>query len=229
MSRDHVDGDGLPLMGPDKLEKWRAEALRNLPSPEDWANLVAYLRWENELAQRRIQMPNVPEGFTAAERSLRVVILFLQRHPVLMCEKGIAPLIHLHGAMVDVASGTAPPLFQPKVKRTGRPRKGVRADVIQAFAARAMSELIEAGDSVPEAATKVANALRKGRPADLGNLEPKTVKNWRNRILAGIGDGASADAISLYKQPLPPEFGLTHRDVGENLLKQLSERGSEIG
>ena len=171
MSGDNVDGDGLPLIDHETFAKWRAEALENQPSPKDWADLVALLRWENELDRRGVEMTHVPKGFTAAARSLKTLLLFLQNHRVLMQDGAIAPLMRLNAGMIDVASGTASPLFQPATKRAG-PVKGVTMDIIQAFAARAMSELMEAGDSRMKPQSKPQRASQ-GTPRDMGNLDPK--------------------------------------------------------
>ena len=176
MSGDNVDGDGLPLIDHETFAKWRAEALENQPSPKDWADLVALLRWENELDRRGVEMTDVPKGFTAAARSLKTLLLFLQNHRVLMQDGAIAPLMRLNAGMIDVASGTASPLFQPATKRAGPPAKGVTMDIIQAFAARAMSELMEAGNSRDEAAVENRQRASQGTPRGHGQSRSKNGK-----------------------------------------------------
>ncbi|CAN2533031.1 hypothetical+protein [Methylocapsa aurea] len=229
MSEDEIDGNGLPFMDDETLAKWRAEALESLPLADDWADLVACLRWANELDRRGIEMEKLPKGLTAAERSLNAILLFMQRQPSLMREGGIAPLMRLHSAMVDVADGIASPLFKPVAKGSGRPGNGITVDTIKGFAARAMSELMEAGDTENDAATKVAKAIRKGRHSDMGDIETKTIKNWRDRLNSGIGPGASAIAIQQYKEELPHDLGSTPRERGQALLRVLAERGRMLG
>jgi len=44
-----LNDDGVPLPDPELMKKWREAALRDLPTPQDLANLITAMRWASEL------------------------------------------------------------------------------------------------------------------------------------------------------------------------------------
>ncbi len=96
-----VDGDGLPFPDDAKLAQLQAEGLSNPPRPEDWAGLTAMLRHAAEIGRSGKSNPDLPPGMTEIQMSLRAVVEFLQRKPILMDEDAVGPLLRLEIAIVD--------------------------------------------------------------------------------------------------------------------------------
>lgn len=225
---EQVDGDGLPFPDEKTIAAWRAEALRNPPDPMDVADLMVCLRWAAELDRQGVENPRLPAGMTAVERALNAVWVFLQKQPSLMRSGDAAPLGRLHAAIVDLADGRPSPLFKPVNTKRGNPGRSINYEIIQAFAARALCELIEAGEDPGESAGRVAKAVRAGR-RDMPNVTHETVKNWRERLEQGPGPGASENAIFNYEQLKEDNLGDTPKQRGEALIKIIKTRGHAIG
>lgn len=60
-----LDDDGVPLPDPELMKKWRAEALRDLPPPEDFAALIAGMRWASELDRIGAENRDLPDRLTS--------------------------------------------------------------------------------------------------------------------------------------------------------------------
>jgi hypothetical protein len=226
-SRD-TDGDGLPFIDDATLKEWRAEALRNLPAPNDMADLLVLLRWNAQVDREGIENAELPNGLTACERSISAILAFLQNQNFSQTHGGSEPLTRLHAGILDIADGIAPALFKPKKRHAGRPGKGITYAALQGLAARTLTELIEGGGNKFEAANRVAKSLKKPS-TDMQDVTGETVTNWRERIVQGVGPGAPAEAVAHYKEPLPLRLGSTPKMRGENLLKIIAERGAVFG
>jgi hypothetical protein len=222
------DGGGLPFADNKTIDAWRAEALRELPQPNDWADFIAMLRHSAELDRQGYAHPGMPENATGCVHALKAVISLLQRQPGLMRRGDLALLLRLHGALVDLAAGRASPIFKPVHRAAGAPGKGATFAHIQGLAARALAELVDGGMPVRDAAQRVARALKTGRK-DMGDVTPETIINWRERIEQGPGPGAPEDAIRSFLEPLPPSMGDTPLKRGNNLVKVLKERSAMLG
>ena len=94
------------------------------------------------------------------------------------------------------------------------------ARIYQAIGARALSELIEAGDDKQQSAKRIAAELNK---LDIGDVKAETVINWRERLEQGKGAGASLQAVIEYRELAP---GDTPKERGENLLKAIAQRAA---
>jgi len=222
------DADGVPLPDPELTKKWREAALRDLPTPQEFADLIAAMRWGAELDRIGAANKELPDRVTSIEYMLRMLTTFFSASRVLE-GNGIAPLIRLHAAIVDLANGRQSELLVPVIKKPGHPGKGVTHALTQALAARALSELVDSGEPLDQAANRVAQALRKGRK-DMHDVTGTKVKNWRARLQEGPGArGVSDDALKHYLAPLPANFGSTSKMRGENLLKVFRERGEAFG
>jgi hypothetical protein len=228
MQKNYND-EGLPLPDPELIAKWRKEALQNLPSPDDWADFIAHVRWAAELDRIGAMNKDLPDRLTSIDYMLRAFLTCFLKISVLGKNGNLAPLMRLRAAIVDLANGRQSELFTPVNKKPGHPGKGVALAYVQGFAARALSELVDSGEPVKTAAGRVANALRKGRK-DMRGVDSNTIKNWRARLEEGPNArGAPDDALKQYLAPLPPGIGTTSKLRGESLLKALRENGEGLG
>jgi hypothetical protein len=225
--------DGVPWPDPELMKKWREAALRDLPPPqdlaEDFADLIAAMRWASELDRIGATNKELPDRLTSTEYMLRSLLHCFLTIPTLLKGGHLAPLMRLKAAIVDLANGRQSDLFVPVIKKPGAPRKSAVHAFVQGMAARTLAELVDSGEPVKQASNRVANAVRNGRK-DMRDVTGDTVKNWRARLDEGPGArGAPDDALQHYLAPLPLDFGSTSKMRGENLLKMLRERGETIG
>ncbi|MDE8345222.1 MAG: hypothetical protein POH28_03450, partial [Acidocella sp.] len=123
-----------------------------------WARLYGELMQISVDNRAGIDPPGCPPGFMAAEAGLQAVVRFLSQVPELMTPGAVAPLSRLSAAMADLREGRAPPLLAPRPKPHRASRCSHDAAVV-GFAARCMSELMEAATPAPQAAKAVAAAL----------------------------------------------------------------------
>jgi hypothetical protein len=219
--------DGIPFPDPELMKKWHEAALRDLPSPQDVADLIVSLRWAAELDRIGAANKELPDRLTSIEYMLRSLRACLSTVPVLMEDGALAPLARLHTEIVDLAKGHKSKLFVPITTKPGNQGKGTAQDCIQGMAARALSEFIDAGEPAKQSADRIAQALRKGR-RDMRDITGDTVKNWRARLNEGPGArGVSQDALNHYLAPL--DIGSTPKARGEALIKAFRHRGEAIG
>jgi hypothetical protein len=63
--------DGFPYPNPELMKKWREAALRDLPPPqdlaEDFADLIAAMRWASELDRVGAANKELPDKLTSTE------------------------------------------------------------------------------------------------------------------------------------------------------------------
>jgi hypothetical protein len=223
--------DGVPWPDPEHIKKWREAALRDMPAPqelaEDFADLIAAMRWASELDRIGAKNKDLPDRLTSTEYMLGALATCFLTIPLLREGGQLAPLMRLQAAIVDLADGRQSDLFVPVIKKAGNPGKGVAYAMLRGLGARALDELVDSGEPVKQASDRVAKAVRKGRK-DMHDVTGETVKNWRERLMEGPR-GAQDDAWKHYREALPPETGSTSKMRGETLLKSLRERGEIFG
>jgi hypothetical protein len=222
---EELDEDGLPRPDDATLAALRAEAKREPPSPDFWADLYASLVWAAELERCGARNAELPEGATTSEYALHAVIAFLQATPSLNRLAAIGPLLRLDTALVELADGRVSPMFKPVKKRGGSPGAGVPPVAI-GLAARAMDELIRAGSGRSEAARQVAIALQT---AGYRRVSAKTVANWRDGCNEGPGGRVPGDAVKSFRDPLPPGMGDTPARRAASLLERLKRARALLG
>lgn len=208
------------------FEQWQREVPEPLPSPDDVAEMIAYIRANAAVDREVWSKREPPDELSAVQGCLVGVLRLLEKQPGLMERGDLAPLLRLNGALSDLTVGRVSTLFKP-AKKAGRPVSSQR-ELLQAIAARALSELIQAGEDRDQAASRIARAL-KAKRRDMSDVSATTVVNWRQRLMQGPGPGASEDAAQQYCMPLPDHFGETPKSRGEALLKKLARRGDAIG
>jgi hypothetical protein len=207
------------------FEQWQPESP---PSPDDVAELLAHIRATAAVDRNVWLKREPPDELSAVQGCLLAVLRFLEKQPGLMERGDLSPLLRLNAALSDLTVGIVSDLLKPRKKKRGRPGVGSQRQILQATAARALSELIEAADDQDQAASRIARAL-KGKRRDMGEVTAATVVNWRERLMQGPGPGASEEAVQQYRMPLPDHFGETPKLRGEALLKKLAQRGDAIG
>ena len=192
-------------------------------SQEAWATLYGSLRQAIEIQKAGGEFDNAPTGAMAAEAGLQAVVDFLQACPELMQAGAVGPLTVLSAALRDLQKGKRPSFLLPRNVTGGRPGTGEARAAVIGFAARAMKELMDAGETAPEAAKAVHKAIKVGKAAGWKKTSPATIKNWRARCEEGPGPDISSRAIEHYKAPLPQDMGDTPTVRAKNLIKVLSE------
>ena len=192
-------------------EKWLVEASQHRPKADAWAMLFAGLRLDDHRDQRRRQRQEQEEldPEQARQENLRFVAgsftrvyEFLNQHQMFREESTQRALAMMAAALMDVAGGRSSDLFIPPKPR-GRPKKPILETQVMGIAARALTELMEAGVSEDDAAAQVARAARAGRCSGYRKIDVKLVKGWRHRLNQGPAPGTPDMALARYKTPLP--------------------------
>lgn len=220
-----ADIEQLAKQDPAREEQWRAEAMANPPSLEDWVNLVVKLRRAAELDKCWYMLPDTPPGLIPAEYALRAVMDFLINQRDLK-ELGTGPLARLLADIGDLLfDGHIAPMLRPSNRRRGNPGKGEGAAMVQGKAAQAFTELVEGGMPRIEAAKEVAAALRDASKRGLGKVTAQTVINWQARLSQGPGPGAPELAVQAYRDPVA-DLGDNPLERGKILVAALRERAA---
>jgi hypothetical protein len=191
-----------------------------LPSPSAWAKLILDLGAVTEQARHDAERDGEPIELLQPEGVLLAFMAFLKAEPMLAQTGADEALLPLLVSVRELAEGGNPSLLRPFVK--GRPRKGYDAAFAIGMAARAMNELMKAGERPEIAAGKVAKALKQGAPDQFSKITKATIKNWRNRCLEGDGAPIEEGAVKHFNATIPPELGQTHAEIAASLLIILS-------
>lgn len=226
-----------------EIAKWLAE---NMPPPPGhtslltklppvptgaWGKLWAVLLDAAYHEKHGLEYPDAPAGFMATEAALQGVIGFLQSFDGLMQESAVIPLMRLAEALRELQEGKKPALLSPRLKG-GRPGTDYRQAAVIGFAARAMTELMQSGQTARAASEKVCAAIRAGQVIGWKDIKRRTVQDWRARCMEGepnpLRPAISREAWRHYSEPLPPGMGTTPAERAEALLFILSS-GSARG
>jgi hypothetical protein len=216
-----------------EIAKWLAE---NMPPPPGhtslltklppiptgaWGKLWAVLLDAAYHEKHGLEYPDAPAGFMATEAALQGVIGFLQLFDGLMQESAVIPLMRLAEALRELQEGKKPALLSPRLKG-GRPGTDRRQASVIGFAARAMTELMESGQTARAASDKVCAAIKTGKVSGWRDIKRRTVQDWRARCMEGEPNPSrpaiSPEAWQHYNAPLPPGMGNTPAERAEKLL-----------
>lgn len=191
-----------------------------IPAPV-WAKLYAGLLDAVHYEKQGLEYPDAPAGFMATEAALQAVIGFLQSFDGLMQESAVIPLLRLSEALHELEDGKKPALLAPRPKG-GRPGTDRRQAAVIGFAARAMTELMLAGQNARAASDKVCAVIKAGKVAGWQDIKRRTVQDWRARCMEGepnpLRPAISHEAWRHYSEPLPPDMGDTPAERAEKLL-----------
>jgi hypothetical protein len=124
----------------------------------------------------------------AVEAAVAVIVEFLNKVPILRSPAKLAPFLKLHSALIDIAVGVVPPLFETK-KSPHRAVDPWATRAVRSYAAATMDLLMQLKFSKDEAAVAVHKKLRSlGIPVGNsrgGNSGGRTIARWRDRIKTG--------------------------------------------
>jgi hypothetical protein len=129
------------------FEQWQREASESPPNIDDFAEMLAHIRANAAFDRDIFSKSQPPDELTAGLRSLRAVLIFLEKQRWLWEAGDLTPLLRLKAALEDLTVGKGSDLLKP-AKKNGRPPDGSQKGLIQATAARALSEFIAAGDDM---------------------------------------------------------------------------------
>lgn len=184
------------------------------PDPEAWRALIMELRREAVLSQHQRPTGALPDGFEAAARSVTACERFFRA--VAGNARVSEALRALSVALWSMPDGCRPEMFA--FKRRGRPPTSPRSALVQAVAARAVTELMNAGEERLEvAAARVERALG-------GQIRARQILSRREKMMEGPGSDVSAYAIDFYRQDLPLQAGTTSQARAKHLLAWLTQQ-----
>jgi hypothetical protein len=198
----------------------RCDAMGSPPDIEAWMTLVATLQIAAGRAQQGENHPLLPDGLGVIAEYANAFGDFLLAHPWAHAEGLQQPLGRLLAAIMDLANGKTPELFKPIAKVGNRPKDETIGEIIKGQAARALDELISAGEPTEQAASKVLRVLRAGNVLGAKRWTPRTIERWRYRLREGEG-AMSPVALAHFRQALRPDAGATHAQRAEWLLGTL--------
>lgn len=211
-------------MDKSKVRAWLADARNRPPDLEAWAEFIATLRGIGQSENDGHADPRLPPGLTGPAAAVLAVLTLLDAHPHAKAERLGIPFAQLATAIAESASGRRPALFEPVGQPKGR--KSIAAQNTAGVCARALDELIAAGQPADQAARAVAAAARAGRVAGHSKITAALVQQWRYRLREGDRDNGGDVALARFHTDLPPEAGTTHAERGKYLLTVL--RGAAV-
>lgn len=220
-----IDPDLMKQADRALIERWMQEARENPPDIEEWAVLVASLRFAAEVERRGEEDARLPKGMTSVVRGVRAMANFIIGHQNLKEDRLHAPLFRFFAAIVDLSEEKTPVIFKPVKSngpRPGRPGADAVQANVQGVCSRAMTELMDSGLPLKDAAKKVMKAATAGGARGHAALSAQKIQDWRDQIMAGHG-AASPIAIARYHALLPAAAGNTARERSEWLLASLEK------
>jgi hypothetical protein len=141
--------------------------------PEAFHEFLENLYYANHLFETKGDAGR--EGIAIACRAVARFIAVTHHSPLLA-----APLIALREAILDLDQGVSNPIIDLDGTKGRRPRSAFKKHA-SAVAAVCLEVLVELGDPVDEAASRVARHAGSWRVMGGQAVTPTTVKNWRNK------------------------------------------------
>lgn len=141
--------------------------------PEAFREFLEALFYANKVFEEKDDAGR--EGITIACHAVARLIAVTHQNPILA-----APLLALRGALLDLEKGTANPIIAPESGNGRRSRSTLKKHAI-VVAAACLEALVELGDPLDEAASRVARYLSEWRGMGDQPVTATTVKNWRNQ------------------------------------------------
>jgi hypothetical protein len=144
--------------------------------PEAFRELLEGLYYANHLFETKEDA-----GRNGIDTALRAVVHFLWvtgQPPTLA-----APLMALRAAIRDLEQGVANPIISPDATAGRRSRSALKKHA-STVAAVCLEVLVDLGDPVDEAASRVARLAANWSILRGQQITANTIKNWRNQIRA---------------------------------------------
>jgi hypothetical protein len=163
----------------------------------------------------------------AAYTALKAVIDFISSIPG-SNDKGLAnPLTTLRMALLDLGSGTIPPLLTPPSKVMNRPKSLVSHKFRKAYAIASVDRLMAAGMRVDEACKFVSAEYRRAK-IDIGTRTDqwKTVRQWRYELKRRSSDDPTTyDLVQDFNRVLKPASTKeqTKRELRQDIAENMAD------
>jgi hypothetical protein len=202
------------------VEKPQADAIPAgqvpFPHPVNWAAFVDALRKAREV--------HLEDRLLGVGLAVAAVIELLGKHRSIHGEGLPEPFSDLAHGLIDLGQGRQSDLLTPLARNTTKPGKGFADELVMAYAAMAVDELMKAGETRPAAGAKVARTIKAAKlpvtPRRGANLT-STVLGWRERLSEG-NENISQHAHELWREPRE-RLGDTPALRAEHLLRALRD------
>jgi len=180
---------------------------RGAPSKKDlphaFRELLDGLNYANHLFETKEDAGR--EGIATACQAVARFIAVTHQPPVLA-----APLLALRAAILDLQRGVSNPIVDLNGANGRRSRSALKKHA-STVAAVCLEVLVDLGDPVDEAASRVARLAANWSAWGGQQITANTIKNWRNQIRAMRADERAA-------------FDLMRKDLLEHGGRQAVER-----
>jgi hypothetical protein len=187
--------------------------------------LTSVWRLEDQLCLAKGDMKQ--DSRRAAYTALKAVIDFISSIPG-FDDKGLAnPLTMLRMALLDLQSGTIPPLLTPSSKVMNRPKSLVSHKFRKAYAIASVDRLMAAGMRVDEAC-KLVSAEYSRAQIDIGTRTKqwKTVRQWRYELKRRSADDPTTyDLVQNFNRVLKPASTIeqTKRELRQDIADNIAD------
>jgi len=152
--------------------------------PDAYRELLEGLYYANELFETKEDAGR--EGIAMACHAVARFIAVTHQPPLLA-----APLLSLRGAILDLERGVSNPIINPDAA-TGRRSRSALKKHASTVAAVCLEVLVELGDPLDEAASRVARQVSNWRVMGDQEVTATTLKNWRNQARGAPVDERAA-------------------------------------
>lgn len=142
--------------------------------PDAYRELLEALFYANKVFDEKEDCGR--EGIVIACHAVVRFIAVNHENPLL-----VAPLLAMRAALLDLQNGIANPIIDPSSGDGRRSRSSLKKHAIS-LAAVCLEALVELGDPVEEAASRVARHAGEWRGMGDQPVTANTVKNWRNQF-----------------------------------------------
>lgn len=191
-----------------------------------WIDLVAVLKRSAALERQRLASPSEENDKLPSQRLMQDLLTLLARQELFRLRPDyLFCLSKLADALWELNEGRTRPMLRA-TEHAKKPGQSSLHATIKGLAARAMSELMEAGISREKAARRVSAALSEANKQGLaeGTRSPsvtwKTVAGWRDKVKEGPSESEAPTFRLAYQMNLNDD-GSTPLERGEQLLEQI--------
>jgi hypothetical protein len=144
--------------------------------PDAYRELLEALFYANHVFEEKEDCGR--EGIIIACHAVARFIAVNHENPLL-----VAPLLTMRAALLDLQKGVTNPIIDPSSGDSRRPRSSLKKHAIT-VAGACLEALVELGDPLEEAASRVARYAGEWRGMGSEPVTAGTVKSWRNQLRA---------------------------------------------
>jgi hypothetical protein len=186
--------------------------------------LKLILRLEHQLSLAKEEKNENPRQ--SAKAALRAVIDFVSSIPAWNAKGLATPLFNLRMALLDLDSGTVPPLLAVSAIVKNRPNDPIVKSIRKAFAVAGVDRLMATHMGLEDACRFVSEEFRKAK-IDIGRRDAaqwKTVKQWRYDLRRRPSDDPTCQLVEDFKDKLPPASTLadTKQQIREDIATRIA-------